>query len=55
MARKVKPGDGRPLKRYQWWQLFSRSLLHLRLSGIAEAEEVWSVDVRPGGDSNGEV
>ena len=55
MARKVQPGDGHPLKRYRWWQLFSRSLFHLRLDGIAGAEEVWSVDVRPGGDSNGEV
>lgn len=55
MARRAKPGDDHPLQRYRWWQLFSRSLFHLRLDGIAGASEVWSVDVRHGGDSNGEV
>ena len=55
MLRKAKPGDDHPLQRYRWWQLFSRSLFHLRRDGIAGAPEVWSVDVRHGGDSNGEV
>lgn len=55
MVRRAKPGDDHPLQRYRWWQLFSRSLFHLRLEGVTGAPEVWSVDVRHGGDSNGEV
>lgn len=55
MAKKVKAGDGHPLQRYRWWQPFSRSLFHLRLAGASGSVEVWSVDVRHGGDSNGEV
>lgn len=55
MARKARPGDGHELKRYHWWQLFSRSLFHLRLRGTAGEPTVWSVDVRHGGDSDGEV
>ncbi|RCS60341.1 hypothetical protein [Microbacterium sp. JB110] len=54
-ARKVKPGDGHALQRYRWWQLFSRSLFHLRLRGIGGAPETWTIDVRLGGDSDGEV
>ncbi|MDG4798918.1 hypothetical protein [Micromonospora sp. WMMD1082] len=52
---RVRPGDGHALPRYRWWQLFSRSLFHLRLDGEGGASETWSVDVRHGGDSNGEV
>lgn len=29
---KVKPGDGRALKPYRWWQLFSRHLFYLDLT-----------------------
>lgn len=55
MARRVKGGDDRPLQRYRWWQLFSRSLFHLHLIGADGVPKTWSVDVRHGGDSNGEV
>lgn len=55
MVRRARPGDDHPLQRYRWWQLFSRSLFHLELDGVAGAPEHWSVDVRHGGDSNGEV
>ena len=57
MARneRVKAGDGHTLPRYRWWQLFSRSLFHLRLAGEGTAPETWSIDVRHGGDSDGEV
>ncbi|QEE61352.1 hypothetical protein FVA74_06990 [Salinibacterium sp. dk2585] len=57
MARNetVKPGDGHTLSNYRWWQLFSRSLLHLHLTGEGGTPETWSVDVRHGGDSDGEV
>lgn len=51
----VKPGDGHTLPSYRWWQLFSRSLFHLHLAGEGGAPETWSVDVRHGGDTNGEV
>lgn len=54
-ARRVEPGDGHPLQRFRWWQMFSRSLFHLRLGSESGAPETWSVDVRHGGDSNGEV
>jgi hypothetical protein len=57
MARNevVKAGDGRMLPRYRWWQLFSRSLFHLRLADEGGGPEIWSIDVRHGGDSDGEV
>lgn len=51
----AQPGDGHELPRYGWWQMFSRSLFHLRLSGAGGVPEIWSVDVRHGGDSDGEV
>ena len=54
-ARKVKPGDQHELQRFRWWQPFSRSLFHIRLSGDDGTLHLWSVDVRHGGDDNGEV
>lgn len=53
--RRITPGDGSPLPRYRWWQLFSRALFHLRLVDEDARRRTWSVDVRHGGDSNGEV
>lgn len=40
---------------YRWWQPLSRSLFHLRLADEHGRPQVWSVDVRLWGDSNGEV
>lgn len=54
-AKKVGPGDGHPLQRFRWWQPFSRSLLHLRLVEEDGRRRIWSVDVRHGGDSEGNV
>ncbi|MCH1881748.1 hypothetical protein [Agrococcus sp. ARC_14] len=55
-ARRVKAGDGRPLKRFRWWQQLTRSLFHLRIAGAAGQPIVYSIDVRHGGDSDdGEV
>ncbi|MCR2810605.1 MULTISPECIES: hypothetical protein [unclassified Microbacterium] len=51
----VTPGDGHALARYRWWQQFSRSLFHLRLRIDAATFETWSVDVRIGGDEDGNV
>lgn len=53
--RRVEPGDGHALQRYRWWQPFSRSLFHLRVEQETGPPTVWSVDVRHGGDENGEV
>ncbi|MBJ2121108.1 hypothetical protein I6N91_08970 [Arthrobacter sp. MSA 4-2] len=53
--KKVKPGDGHALQRVRWWQLFSRSVFHLPVSYGNAPPETWSVDIRHGGDSNGEV
>ncbi|RCK71151.1 hypothetical protein DT076_01445 [Desertihabitans brevis] len=52
-VRKIKPGDGRPLPRFRFWQLLSRSLLHLHLPG--RTGPGYAVDVRRGGDSEGRV
>lgn len=54
-ARRVKSGDGRPLKPFRWWQQFSRALLHLTLDGHDGRRTVYTVEVRHMGDSNGEV
>jgi hypothetical protein len=54
-ARRVKPGDGHALQRYRWWQPFSRSLFHLQLVEDDGTLVTWSVDVRHGGDDNGDV
>ncbi len=55
-VRKVKPGDGHPLRRFRWWQLFFRSVYHLTLRDEDGRTRTWSIDVRHGGDSDdGEV
>ncbi len=43
------------LRRFRWWQAFSRSLFHLRLVDATGMPETWSVDVRHGGDDDGVV
>ncbi|MEW2707100.1 hypothetical protein AB0948_19035 [Streptomyces koyangensis] len=54
--RRVEPGDGRALKRFRWWQLPFRALLHLRLTEADGTVAVYSVDVRHGqNQSSGEV
>lgn len=55
-ARRVKPGDGRPLRRFRWWQLLSRSLCTVRLVGSEGAPTEYTVEVKHAGDaSDGEV
>jgi hypothetical protein len=52
-VQRVKPGDGRPLKRFRWWQMFlGRALLHLQLAGDDGRRVVYSVDVRHWGDKD---
>ncbi|WP_405820809.1 hypothetical protein OG705_14530 [Streptomyces sp. NBC_00838] len=55
-VRRVKPGDGRPLKRFRWWQLIGRSLFYLRLPHGDGRQTVYAVDVRQWGNKeSGEV
>ncbi|RZT86914.1 hypothetical protein EV383_3813 [Pseudonocardia sediminis] len=56
-VQRVKPGDGRELKRFRWWQMFAgRALLHLDLPGRDGRGVRYSVDVRyMGSGENGEV
>ncbi|WP_371029462.1 hypothetical protein [Pseudoclavibacter sp. JSM 162008] len=54
-AQRVTAGDGHELKRYRWWQPFSRALFHLRLVEGDGVQHLWSVDVKLWGDSDGEV
>lgn len=54
-AKRVKPGDGRPLTPFRWWQQLSRSLFHLHLAGADGRRTVYAVDVRTTGDENGYV
>jgi hypothetical protein len=55
-ARRVRPGDGRPLKPFRWWQSLSRALFYLPLTGDDGRSTVYAVDVRHwGNQSSGEV
>ncbi|WP_028280833.1 hypothetical protein [Arthrobacter sp. H5] len=55
-AKRVKPGDGRVLKRFRWWQLLGRALFYLRLSHDDGHRTVYAVDLRHwGNQSGGEV
>ncbi|EME62676.1 hypothetical protein [Amycolatopsis decaplanina] len=45
-AKRVKPGTGRELKPFRWWQLFSRSLYSLVLSRDDGRPATYTVDVR---------
>lgn len=49
-ARRITPGDGRPLKRFRWWQLPYRSLFYLRLTETGGRQVVYAVDVKRGQD-----
>ncbi|TLS44416.1 hypothetical protein FE633_20640 [Streptomyces montanus] len=45
-VQRVKPGDGRALKRFRWWQLPFRALFYLRLTSDDGRHTVYAVDVR---------
>lgn len=45
-AKRVKPGTGRPLKPFRWWQLLTRSLFYIRLAGEDGLTTVYAVEVR---------
>ena len=49
--RRVKPGDGRPLQRFRWWQLFTgRHLFYLDVDRADGGRNHYAVDVRGAGD-----
>ncbi|MFH8239046.1 hypothetical protein [Streptomyces sp. NPDC018321] len=54
-VRRVEPGDGRPLKRFRWWQTLTRALFHLELTDDGGRRTVYTVDVRHQNRSEGHV
>ena len=55
-AKRVKPGDGRPLPRFRWWQMLSRSVFTLELRQAGGRVASYAIDVRQWGDKDdGEV
>lgn len=55
-GRRVRMGSGEPLRRYRWWQIFSRSLRSINLPSPDGTSATYTVDVRHGGDaSDGEI
>lgn len=48
---RVRPGTGKPLKRYRWWQFLSRSLMTLTLGGHDGSSTTYAVEVRHMGDA----
>jgi hypothetical protein len=47
-AQRVKPGNGRTLKPFRWWQPLDRALFALSLDGTAGQLLVYTVDVSAG-------
>lgn len=47
--------DSPVLAEYRWWHASARSLYHLHIVTEHGTRETWSVDVRKGGDAEGEV
>lgn len=48
--RRVKPGDGQPLPRFRWWQLFTgRHLFYLDVDRADGGRNHYAVDVREAG------
>ncbi|WGW12842.1 hypothetical protein LWF01_03450 [Saxibacter everestensis] len=55
LAKRVKPGDGRPLKPFRWWQMTRRSVLSITLEDGTQ-QVGFTVEVRHGGDlKTGEI
>ncbi|MFC5824712.1 hypothetical protein [Nonomuraea insulae] len=44
-VRRVQPGNGRPLKRFRWWQSLSRALFYLPLRNDDGRQVVYAIDV----------
>ena len=50
--RRVKPGDGRPLPPYRWWQALTRSLFSIDLVAPDGRVSTYAVDIRQLGDGD---
>jgi hypothetical protein len=50
LTNRAKPGDGRPLKPFRWWQMMRRSVLSITLP-VDGQPVVHTVEVNHGGDS----
>ncbi|MCX4523375.1 hypothetical protein OG402_38765 [Streptomyces anulatus] len=46
--RRVKPGDGRELQPFRWWQQLLRALFHLRAPDATGRWTIYAVNVRHG-------
>lgn len=51
LTRRAKPGDGRPLKPFRWWQMVRRSVLSTTLP-VDGRPVVHTVEVKHGGDAH---
>ncbi|MGW6273949.1 hypothetical protein [Streptomyces sp. NPDC055060] len=54
-VERVKPGNGRPLQRFRWWQMLTRAVFHLRLVHDDGRQTVYTVDVKHQNQSQGYV
>ncbi|MGV9851654.1 hypothetical protein ACWDWU_23210 [Streptomyces sp. NPDC003442] len=54
-VQRVKPGDGRALKRFRWWQMLTRALFYLRLRNDDGRQTVYAVDIKHQNTSDGYV
>lgn len=50
LAKRVKPGDGRPLKPFRWWQLTRRSVMSIALP-VDGRQVMHTIEVKHGGDA----
>lgn len=50
-SRRARTGSGEPLRRFRWWQVFSRSLRSITIAGPDGTASVYTIDVRHGGDA----
>lgn len=49
LAKRVKPGDGRPLKPFRWWQMTRRSVMSIALP-VGGRQVMHTIEVKHGGD-----
>lgn len=54
LSRRAKPGDGRALKPFRWWQMMRRSVLSITLP-VGGGSVVHTVEVKHGGDATSGV
>jgi hypothetical protein len=50
LAKRVEPGDGRPLKPFRWWQMTRRSVMSIALP-LDGRQVMHTIEVKHGGDA----